>query len=553
MAINFRKFFEGIGIRPKATSTASLQGELDVTSSDGKLHYHNGTSASPVLTESHAATVTNKTIDADLNTISNIGEDELADDAVATAKIQNNAVTNAKIAAGVDAVKIADGSVDNTEFQALNGVTSNIQGQLNNKASVDLSNLTSPTAINQNLEFDKTAPIIATKDALTGPTESLTLKTGDSPDDDAGTIVISPGIGNTIRAETQVTSDIRLTTADTAIFLRDVSDTYEYAIRPANATEDVLIVLPPDNGANGQALFTDGGGNTYWNNVPETGANTSLSNLVGPTSINEDLVPNNHNSRSLGSASINWLALYTNSIRDAGNNISINPINRLLRTSGGVNTVDWQNSQLITDATVKLDWSGTDISVNTRKITNLSNPTNPQDAATKAYVDSVTPDTTVGRLETPTGAINGSNVVFGPLTYVPATPQSVAVYVDGIALRPTEFSVAGATITLVTAPVPGQTVAVFYLTGGTLAPPPVISNVLKVEHRTISAGEATAKSLTLVQTPAAPTEVMLDVIGGSSAFNSTDFVVSGATLSWGTLGLDGVLAAGDKVRITYVY
>jgi len=60
-------------------------------------------------------TLTNKTIDADNNTISNIGDSELS--------------------SGISATKIADGSISNTEFQYLNGVTSNIQTQLNTKAS----------------------------------------------------------------------------------------------------------------------------------------------------------------------------------------------------------------------------------------------------------------------------------------------------------------------------------------------------------------------------------------------------------------------------------
>jgi hypothetical protein len=129
-----------------------------------------------------------------------------------------------------------------------------------------------------------------------------------------------------------------------------------------------------------------------------SGANLTLSNLTNPTSVNQDLIPSSHNSRSLGSASTNWLALYTNSIRDAGDNISINPINRLLETSGGVSTVDWEQSQLVTDNVVKLDWSGANISVNTRKITDLADPTNDQDAATKAYVDALSggPNYTAG-------------------------------------------------------------------------------------------------------------------------------------------------------------
>jgi len=53
----------------------------------------------------------------------------------ATWTIDNNAVTNSKVATGIDAVKIADGSVTNAEFQYLGGVTSDIQTQLNGKAA----------------------------------------------------------------------------------------------------------------------------------------------------------------------------------------------------------------------------------------------------------------------------------------------------------------------------------------------------------------------------------------------------------------------------------
>lgn len=66
-----------------------------------------------VTTESNTQTLTNKSIDASTNTLTNI--------------------PNSAIASGIDAVKIADGSVDNTEFQYLNGVTSSIQTQLDAK------------------------------------------------------------------------------------------------------------------------------------------------------------------------------------------------------------------------------------------------------------------------------------------------------------------------------------------------------------------------------------------------------------------------------------
>jgi len=89
------------------------------------------------------------------------------------------------------------------------------------------------------------------------------------------------------------------------------------------------------------------------------------------------------------------------------------------------------------------------------------------------------------------------------------------------------------------------------LTEGTPALPPV-SGAFRVEYRTLTGGEATAEALTTAFTPSAPTEVMLDVIGGTAQFYGDDFIVTGTTLSWAALGLSGFLSAGDKLRIAYV-
>lgn len=115
--VNIRKFLEGIGLIPKTSSTIDTKGEMEVLDSDGKLHYHNGTSASPMVTEAHSASLTNKTIDADQNTITNIENADI------------------KAGAAIDAAKIHDGSVSNAEFGYLANVTSDIQTQLNATAS----------------------------------------------------------------------------------------------------------------------------------------------------------------------------------------------------------------------------------------------------------------------------------------------------------------------------------------------------------------------------------------------------------------------------------
>ena len=70
-----------------------------------------------VVLEGTPQTLLQKTIDADSNTISNIDNDEI------------------KTGAGIDVSKLSGGSVDNTEFGYLDGITSFIQTQLNGKAS----------------------------------------------------------------------------------------------------------------------------------------------------------------------------------------------------------------------------------------------------------------------------------------------------------------------------------------------------------------------------------------------------------------------------------
>ena len=44
-------------------------------------------------------------------------------------------IGNSQVATGIDAAKIADGSVSNTEFQYINSLSSNAQTQLDAKAS----------------------------------------------------------------------------------------------------------------------------------------------------------------------------------------------------------------------------------------------------------------------------------------------------------------------------------------------------------------------------------------------------------------------------------
>jgi len=78
------------------------------------------------------------------------------------------------------------------------------------------------------------------------------------------------------------------------------------------------------------------------------------------------------------------------------------------------------------------------------------------------------------------------------------------------------------------------------------------STTENVEYRTLSAGEATAKALTLSATPITAAKTVVDAIGGCGQVYSADFIVVVNILSWSGLGLDGILAAGDILRIAYL-
>ena len=64
----------------------------------------------------------------------NITTAKIAASAIGTTEINALAVTNAKVATGIDAVKLADGTVTNAEFQYINTLPSNAQTQLDAKA-----------------------------------------------------------------------------------------------------------------------------------------------------------------------------------------------------------------------------------------------------------------------------------------------------------------------------------------------------------------------------------------------------------------------------------
>jgi hypothetical protein len=128
MSNTFFQARKGLSIEPTSNS-GSDKGDLSVDSSTGKVKYHNGSSESPVVTESHTQTITNKTIDADSNTITNIEDADIkAGAAIALDKLANVTASKALVsdASGV----VSASSVTDIELGYVAGVTSSIQDQL---------------------------------------------------------------------------------------------------------------------------------------------------------------------------------------------------------------------------------------------------------------------------------------------------------------------------------------------------------------------------------------------------------------------------------------
>lgn len=154
--------------------------------------------------------------------------------------------------------------------------------------------------------------------------------------------------------------------------------------------------------------------------------------------------------------------------------------------------------------------------------------------------------------EVPSGTVNGINNTF-TLSFTPISSEAVSVYLDGVLREETKWTLIGNNIIFNAGEIPasGQKVYVVYSTGSSGGGGGGGTVQAETQYFTLSAGDITAKKVTLAAAPVGANKTLLDVVGGTAQEYGVDFNVIGADVSWSGLALDGVLTAGDKLRVHY--
>lgn len=273
----FRRNGFDVTWRPNAGTTYTAARDLQGPAGDSDQVLASATSVT---------TFTNKTFDADGagNSITNIENADI------------------KAGAAIDAAKIHNGTVSNTEFGFLDGVTSSIQTQLDAKVTGPASATDEALA-----RFDGTTGKLVQNSVVTvsdaGVASGFTQLNVDNLRLDGNTLSSTDTNGNIV-LDPDGTGDVRAVGAlrsDTALVLEETgagTDTITLQA-PASIAASYTLTLPVDDGTPNQVLTTNGSGVLSWTSsafqsfeadwVTADGATKTITHNLGTLDIQVEI------------------------------------------------------------------------------------------------------------------------------------------------------------------------------------------------------------------------------------------------------------------------
>lgn len=189
-ALGFTRIYNGLTIK-LSSNTPSGQGDIVSDSSTGNLLYHNGTTSAALASASNTITLTNKSIDASANTLTNIANAAIAAGAaIAYSKLNlAGSIVNADIATGA---AIA--------YTKLNLATSIVNADISASAAIAYSKLSlagsilnADIASGAAIALSKLAALSTSKIAATDGSGVLTTTNGVVPVTAKGDLIVGSG------------------------------------------------------------------------------------------------------------------------------------------------------------------------------------------------------------------------------------------------------------------------------------------------------------------------------------------------------------------------